>query len=748
MVYCGKQICFPRARKKGKPMNYRNYVNILQGTASVPEFSHGNILPIVARPFGMNHFALDTRGQTHNLFFHPTDTFTTGVRLTHMPSPWIGDYGYFRMIAASGNDIGARLGDECRSSYTLSRTLMKPWELKIALQLFRCEMDLIPTTRGAILEMNWEDDTLRRFCLSHGDQHATIALDPSTRTVSGYTTYHTWPMHENFKMFYVIRFDTDFDLAQSKITGGDLTLAEGKNLSLNLAFAGEGRQVRARLATSFISPEQAERNLLTEVEGKTVQELRALAEKEWEARLALIEIEADEDVMKTFYTCLYRMMLYPRIFHEYDADGKPYHYSPEAGKAFEGVFYTDNGFWDTYKTVYPLYSLIMREDYVDMCRGFVNFYRESGWLPRWMSPGAVNCMPGTAIDAVFGDAAVKGVVTDRALLEQMLQSTMQHVKNPSADERFGRDGVEGFLRLGYVTSDHKESVNKTQDYAYGNFCVAQIAKALGEDKLAEDLIASSLNYRNLFDRETGFLRAKDANGNMRSDWNCFQWGGDYTEGSAWQNSLAMFHDFGGMARCIGGRDAMLAHLDRLFATKPDFDIYGYGFEIHEMLEMAAVDFGQCAISNQPSFHIPYLYSYLGRPEKTAYWVRKMMAELFNDGPCGYPGDEDNGSMGGWYVFSALGFYPVCPGTTEYVVGSPAVRRAVIHVGDKPLVITANDQSKDSVYVSSVTVDGTPIHRTYLTQDELVKGGAIVFEMSAKAPNDRYSDDQLPYSVER
>lgn len=727
---------------KGTPMNPISYVNVRQGTCSVPEFSCGNTLPLTAALHGMNHFALETRGTTHTLFYHPTDNFTTGIRLTHMPSPWINDYGHFTFIAASGDGIGARLGKECRSSFTQARSVMMPDRLKVELQLFRCEMELVPTTRGAIVGMTWRDDTVKRFALTHFGKNATIDLSSDRMSICGYTTAHTWETHENFRMYYTIHFDAPIHAEQSVIR-------QGEGACANLVFDTDRKEITARIATSFISAMQAERNYETELADRSLAELHNACEQAWNERLSLIEIEADEETMRTFYSCLYRMMLFPRIFFEYGADGKPYHYSPDAGKVFEGVFYTDNGFWDTYKTVYPLYSLILPELYTDICRGFCNYYDETGWLPRWMSPGAVNCMPGTAIDAVFGDAAAKKVITDPKLLVRMLDSTMHHVTEVSENPAFGRDGVESFNALGYVTANHRESVNKTQDYAYGNFCIAHIAQQLGKTDLHDELIASSLRYRNLYDRSSGFLRAKDAEGNMRENWSCIQWGADYTEGSAWQNSLAMFHDYGGMAKLMGGLDAMETHLDALFAAKSDYDIYGYGIEIHEMLEMAAVDFGQCAMSNQPSFHIPYLYSCIGRPEKTQYWVRRIMDELFSAEPTGYPGDEDNGSMAGWYVFSALGFYPVCPGAPEYVIGSPAVRSAVLHLGNgKTLSLFAEGQKAGKYFVSQIALNGETVENTYLAHEELIQGGRLTFAMSNTPIHTHYSESQLPYSVER
>ena len=723
-------------------MKFRNYINITQGTDSVPEFSNGNTLPLVALPHGMNHYSLETREADYSLFYNPSDTSATGIRLTHMPSPWINDYGQFTMIASAGDGVGKIAGRECRSPLIKQKTVMKPWELKAALKLFGSEMILVPTMRGALLQMKWKEKCTRRFCLTHFGDKAVIEIDSEKQRIYGYTSVHNWPINENFKMYYTITFDAQFDMEKTYAK-------EGENASVNLAFAGEEGIVTARIATSFISLEQAKQNLASELLGRTIDELRENAEEIWEREISRIKIDADDSIMRTFYSCLYRMRLFPRVFHEYDAAGKAWHYSPDSGKVFKGTFYTDNGFWDTYKTVYPLYSLILPDFYYELCESFCNYFDESGWLPRWMSPGAVNCMPGTAIDAVFGDAAAKDVVNDSVLLSRMLASTMHHVKNVAENPAYGRDGVESFNKLGWVSADHLESVNKTQDYAYGDFCIAQIARKLKQDDLAKELTVSSLRYRNLYDSGSGFLRARDEKGKMREDWTPIQWGMDYTEGSAWQNSLAMYHDFGGLARLMGGKEKLEAHLDALFGAKPEYDTYGYGTVIHEMREMAAVDFGQCAMSNQPSFHIPYIYSCIGIPEKTAYWTRRIMSELFSDSPTGFPGDEDNGSMAGWYVFSALGFYPVCPGVPEYVLGSPIVRSAEIELGNgNTLFINAHGQSNDNFYVSSVKLNGKTVERTYLCHDELMNGGEIVYIMSCKPVKREYKDEELPYSVER
>ena len=397
-----------------------------------------------------------------------------------------------------------------------------------------------------------------------------------------------------------------------------------------------------------------------------------------------------------------------------------------------------------------MYSLIASDKYEEMCRGFVNQYKEGGWLPRWTAPCAVNCMPGTAIDAVFGDAAVKGVVTDKELLKEMLQSLLKHADNVSDNPAAGRDGIADFKKIGYVSNNHHESVNKTLDYAYGDFCISKVADAIGDTDTAERLKCSSLNYQNLFDPETGFMRAKDQNGNMRDNFSEFDWGGDYTEGGPWQNSFSVYHDFYGYAKLLGGRKEFLDKLQLLFDTPPYFKEYGYKSEIHEMTEMVLENgFGQCALSNQPSFHVPYLFSCMGDRDRSAYWVRKCVKELFRAEPEGFPGDEDNGSMATWYVFSALGFYPVCPGCDEYVLASPSVDSAVIHLDNgKDLTIIAKNNSKRNVYASVIALDGNKHQNVYVTQDELKNASMLEFEMSDKPSEQAYTDAQLPYSLSK
>ena len=389
----------------------------------------------------------------------------------------------------------------------------------------------------------------------------------------------------------------------------------------------------------------------------------------------------DEKSLSTFYSCMYRAFLFPRKAYETDNNGKTVHYAPKTGEVKDGVRYTDTGFWDTSRTLFPLFSLIARDEYEEMLRGFVNDYLECGYLPRWISIGEVGCMPSTLIDCTIADAVVKGIGT-RELWETALRGMIHHANTEASDRRYGRNGALAYKKYGYVPKNlQKESVNLTLDAAYGDWCIATVAKALGYDDIYSEYIERSKNYKNLFDTETGFMRGRDEEGKMSEDFDPCIWGGDYTEGSAWQNSFWVPHDIEGLCDLYGGKDAFIRKLDELFSEPPVYRVHGYGGEIHEMREMAAVDFGQCAISNQPSFHIPYLYGYLGETEKCQEVVERMCKELFSAEE-GFPGDEDNGSMAAWYIFSCIGMYPICPGKDEYVRIKPLFDE--IKINGKPL----------------------------------------------------------------
>ncbi len=638
-------------------MKYLPYVNVKMGTKSHVRRSYGNTLPLTQIPFGMAAYCIQTESRS-GWFYHPDHEFCEGVRLTHQPSPWINDYGTFLMTPQ--NDVVADTTDRAWSGYRIQDSVQRPDYLKLTFLRSNCTFELTPTERCSALRLTFGDGRPAYLSFLPVKGNYSYRFDAATNTLYGITDGHSGDLSVNFHMYFAVRFLGD-------VVDHERTYAKGENHMACIHVALKNRVVEARIGTSYISHEMAEAAIDRECGALSLETLRNMAENNWEEKLHRIEIETDnEEQMKTFYSCLYRPFLFPHKAYELDFDGNPVHYTPCDGQTRPGVRYTDNGFWDTYRTVYPLYTLIAREEFAEILEGFVTDYLECGWLPRWPSIGEVGCMPSTLIDAVIAEAAVNGIGS-REVLENALKGMLHHANNESEDPRYGRNGAISYLKYGFVPrNEQRESVNLTQDSAYGDWCIATVAKVLGHDELVDEYMARSKNYKNIFDPATGFMRGRDTEGKMAEFFDPCAWGGEYTEGSAWQNSFAVPHDVEGLAELHGGREALIAKLDELFNTPPAYRVFGYGGEIHEMTEMALVDFGQMAISNQPSFHLPFLFSALGDQAKTDYWVKKLAEEGFNSSSAGFPGDEDNGTTAAWYIFATIGQYRLCPGKTEWI----------------------------------------------------------------------------------
>ena len=644
-------------------MSYLTYVNTKMGTKSHPRRSYGNTLPLTQLPFGMASFCLQTEVK-RAWFYQPDHEFAEGVRLTHQFSPWIGDYGAFLLMPQ--NDCVANTGEGAWSGIRKNQTEEQPHYFKTFFTRSNSVLELTPTERGAALRLSFLDDRQAYLSLLPVMGNYSYRFHIRTNSVFCETDGHALSDAKHFKTYMVIRFLGDaLDGERTKLFG------EGESSCIHIAL--KRREVEARMGISYISYEMAEAAIDRECGELSYDEIMAQAEANWEEKLGRIAIEARDDTqMRTFYSCLYRTFLFPRKAYEIDGSGEPVHYVPFDGSVRPGVRYTDNCFWDTYRTLYPLFTLIAREEFAEILEGLVTDYADGGWLPRCSSMGEVGCMPSTLIDAVIAEAAVNGIGS-KAVLEKALEGMIYHATHEAEDPRYGRNGALSFLKYGYVPrNEHRESVNLTQDFAYGDWCIARVAEVLGHEDIAREYDRHASDYRNLFDPASGFMRGKDERGEMAPDFDPFTWGGEYTEGSAWQNSFAVPHDVEGLAALHGGRDGLISKLDELFATPPRYRVMGYGFEIHEMTEMALVDFGQMAISNQPSFHLPFLYAALGETEKTEYWVRRLTEEAFSPTDDGYPGDEDTGTTSAWYILSVMGMYRLCPGKDEWIRFKPTV----------------------------------------------------------------------------
>ncbi len=650
--------------------NYISYVNIKQGSKSNPRFSNGNTLPLVQRPFGFTSFVPQSDGAGNNWFYNSDHTTFEGIRITHQPSPWIGDHG--AMIIHPQSVLPKRDFSWRWTSFDRESAVQMPHYMSFHLNQHDIDIEVTPTEYGGCVHVKFNREKDNYISVLPVKGECEFKFDAEKSLLYCNTDYLSGSRYEkcDAKSYFVFKFNKgDIDVSKTLIATGEEnsepgTEVSGANKGIHLYCTKD--EITFTLAESYISYEQAELNLERDADFSSFEDLKKQNEEIWNSYLSRIKITSTEDRMKTFYSCMYRAFLFPRKAYEINAEGKKVHFSPATNKAEDGVRYTENGFWDTYRTVYPLFALIAKDEYKEMMEGYINDYKDSGWLPRWTSFDARNCMPSTLIDATIADAAVRGLLTGD-LLKTAFEGMEKHANNKAPIPCYGREGCDYYLSMGYVPYDkHSESVNLTLDASYGDYCIGVVADLLGEKEKAQMYFKRSKNYANLFDKSTGFMTGKDSNGVFRPNLNPIDWNRDYTEAAAWQTTFAVQHDFEGLAELYGGVDKLIQKLDDMFAAKTEFKRTGYLREIHEMSELAAGKWGQCAISNQPSFHLPFIYAGLGHPEKTSYWVKRICDEGFSWQDDGFPGDEDNGTAAAWYIFATIGLYPLCPGKGEFV----------------------------------------------------------------------------------
>lgn len=698
-------------------------VNILQGTDSTPAFSRGNTLPIAALPFGMAHWTLQSNADS-SWMFHPSVRRIQGLRCTHQLSPWLDDYGHAVFLPFSG-DTNPEPSSRA-SSYRPEDAKLTPYSLQLFLLRYRAHVELIPTERCCLLTATF--DTIGEpkptgLAVDVPGKTSSIQPDPAHKRILFTSTANSGGVPANFATYYVLQFSQPWDSFEIKHSEG-----ENSRQTAVVRFH-PGAAIEARIATSFISFEQASRNLQLELADHSPAVLREAAKSAWNQHFDRIQIEgASPDQQRTFYSCLYRALLFPRTFHEPAADGKPHHFSAFNGKVMPGLMYADHGYWDVYRAWYPFLSIVFPERLGEILQSWVNAYQEGGWLPQFPAPGYRACMTGSLIDSIFADAAVKSIPGfDLATAYEGLRKHATTKGNP--DQGFGRVGIEDYLKYNYLPADRiEQSVAETVDAAYGDFCIAQVARILGRHDDAALFLKRSENWRNLFDPSVRFLRGKNHDGSWLAPFDPFTWGSPYVEGSAWQHRWDVPHQIPELIQAMGGPAAAAEALQEMLSVPPAFNVGVYGQEIHEMSEMAAVPFGQYAHSNQPSHNLLYLFAHAGRPDLTQHWVRRTLNELYS--PHQFAGDEDTGSMAAWYILSALGFYPVCPGKPEYTLGSPLFPRATIQLpGQTSFVIESPGNAPDRPYVLSTQLNNQPLPGPTLQHQDITRGGTLRFTMA-------------------
>lgn len=734
--------------------DWTQYVNPLMGTQSSFELSTGNTYPAIARPWGMNFWTPQTGKMGDGWQYTYTANKIRGFKQTHQPSPWINDYGQFSIMPVTGK---LEFDEEKRASWFSHKgEIATPSYYKVYLAEHDVVTEMTPTERAVLFRFTFPENEHSYIVVDAFDKGSYVKVIPEENKIIGYTTRNSGGVPENFKNYFVIEFDKPFTY---KGTFADKKLEEG-NLEQKADHTGaiigfstrKGEIVHARIASSFISFEQAAQNL-KELGNDSFEQLAQKGNDAWNNVLGKIEVEGGNlDQYRTFYSCLYRSLLFPRKFYEFTADGQPVHYSPYNGQVLPGYMYTDTGFWDTFRCLFPFLNLMYPSVNKEIQEGLINTYKESGFFPEWASPGHRGCMIGNNSASVLVDAYMKGVKVDdvKTLYEGLIHGTENvHTEVSST----GRLGYQYYNKLGYVPYDVKinENTARTLEYAYDDWCIYQLAKALNRPKKEIELFAKrAMNYRNVFDKESKLMRGRNENGQFQSPFSPLKWGDAFTEGNSWHYSWSVFHDPQGLIDLMGGKKMFITMLDSVFAVPPVFDDSYYGQVIHEIREMTVMNMGNYAHGNQPIQHMIYLYNYAGQPWKAQYWLRQVMDRMYTPGPDGYCGDEDNGQTSAWYVFSALGFYPVCPGTDEYVIGAPLFKKATLHFENgNNLVIDAQNNSKENLYIESLRVNGQESTRNYLKHADLLQGGTIEFKMGSHPNLNRgINDDDAPYSFSR
>lgn len=731
--------------------NYADYVNPLMGTHSTFELSAGNVYPAIARPWGMNFWTPQTGKMGDGWQYVYTSNKICGFKQTHQPSPWINDYGQFSIMPLVGK---LEFAEEKRASWFSHKAeVAKPYYYKTYLADYDVLTEFTPTERAVMFRFTFPESDQSFVVIDAFDKGSFVKIEPEKNRILGYSTKNSGGVPENFKNYFVIEFDKPF--TYKAVVSNNLI--DEQRMELQVDHAGaiigfstrKGEIVHAKIASSFISLEQAQRNL-EELSDDCFDMLVEKGKNAWNKMLGRIEIEGGSvDQYRTFYSCLYRSLLFPRKFYEIDADGQIVHYSPYNGKILPGYMYTDTGFWDTFRCLFPLLNLMYPSVNKEIQEGLVNAYKESGFFPEWASPGHRDCMIGNNSASVLVDAYLKGVqVEDVEIVYQGLIHGTEAVHSKISST--GRLGHEYYNKLGYVPYDVniKENAARTLEYAYNDWCIYQMARALKRPAKEIELYAQrAMNYRNLFDKKTSLMRGRNKDGKFMGPFSPLKWGDAFTEGNSWHYTWSVFHDPQGLINLMGGRDNFVNMLDSVFAVPPLFDDSYYGQVIHEIREMTVMNMGNYAHGNQPIQHMIYLYNYAGQPWKAQYWLRKVMDYLYSPTPDGYCGDEDNGQTSAWYVFSALGFYPVCPGTDEYIIGSPLFKQAKLYFENgHVLTIDASRNEVNNVYIKNLLVNGSDYTKNYLKHSDLLKGGSLKFEMDYK-PNKKRGvlREDCPYS---
>ncbi|MCA1591928.1 MAG: GH92 family glycosyl hydrolase [Acidobacteria bacterium] len=716
-------------------------VNPMIGTTGPTENDYGGMIPGAATPFGMTHWTAMTRENKISVYsYNHKDTTIQGFIGTHQPAIWMGDYGQVSLMPQVGELKTAK-----KSSFRHQDEISTPYyyALKMDDEGQPLKAELTATTRAGFLRFTFPASRASHIVVTANRSRqfeGFIQINPQGREITGYNadrmSSELGPPLPNFKGYFVMQFSKPFT-SSGTWEGDDIHPGSSRQRGhLVGGYASfpttQGETVEVRIGTSFISIEQARDNLRREIPGWNFDRVKAQSRRIWNEALGRIRIQGgSQDERVNFYTAMYHSLLFPRTFSEYGR-----YYSAFDDRVHNGVSYNDYSLWDTFRAEHPLLLLIQPERVPGMITALLQMYTEGGWMPKWPNPTYSNIMIGTHADSVIADAYVKGI---RGFdLKTAYAATYKDAMTPPDGDTHNRwldrapwtafearGGLTWYKSLGYVPQDKTdESVSRTLEFAYDDFCVAQIAKAVGKRGDYELLMKRSRNYKNLYDPVKGFMRPKKADGS----WDEESWSTreermpGFTEGGPWTYLFCEMQDIPGMIALMGGRENFVAKLDENFSG------------------------GHYRHSNEPGHHYTYLYDYAGQPWKTQEKVREAMVLNYRNAPDGLSGNDDCGQMSAWYIFSALGFYPVTPGSTLYAIGTPLFERATILLKGPyrkgPFTVIAKHQSPQNKYIQSATLNGKPLTVPFIRHADIANGSTLVFVMGAQ-PNKNWGRGRAP-----
>ncbi len=715
----------------------------LVGTDSRYELSRGNTYPAVFMPFGMANWTPQT-GEG-GWPYQYSATSIRGFRSTHRPSAWMTDYGPIALMPVTG--ALKLLPAERASKFRHENETSKVYRYSVLLDDSGVKAEMAPAQHCGIMRFTFPRTEQAYIVLDAQPGGSSVRIEPETRTIRAKNSFTSKGTAPNFAVYYVLVFDRPFTSRGTWDGKGarDSALERtGPHVGAYAGFStGDQEPITVRIGTSLISYEQAERNLKSEIPESNLDTVADRARAEWDRELSRTAIQGGTPEQRaTFYTAMAHTVQFPRMLNETDAGGAMVHYSPYDGRVHPGPMISDTGFWDTFRAEFPLLTVLAPKRDAEIMKALVNVYDEAGWMPKWPNPAETNVMIGTHADSVVADAYIKGI------RDFDIQKAYAAIRKDGTEPGTGifkaRPGIADYLRIGYVPADKvPESAASTLEYAYDDFCIAQVANGLGKRDDYQRFMAQSKNYRNLFDASTGFMRGRNSDGKWVEPFDPLDWGGVFTEGNAWQWLWSVQHDVPGLMKLLGGTEGFIRKLDELFSTTNEFRVGGYKKVIHEMTEAKLANMGQYAHINEPVHHVIYLYDYAGQPWKTQKWVRAVIDQLYKPGPAGWLGDEDNGQMSAWYVFSALGFYPVNPGQPVYALGTPLFDRATIRLENgKSFTVEASRRAASDLYVQSVMLNGRVLTRPWITHAEIMNGGVLSFRLG-RTPNENWGTSGLP-----